>query len=64
MTFDAMVKDLIKQGLLTEKRELTPKGHEYVEQVKKKFDKNTAPFSYDKEGEEDDTTTRKSDRVC
>jgi hypothetical protein len=60
-SFDNMVKNLIKQGLLTANRELTLAGHEYVEQIKKKYDTNVKPFSYGNEGEQDDGSTSQPD---
>ena len=49
MTFETMRKNLIKQGLIDKHGRLTQKGHEYVEEVKKEYRKNTKPFAYDQE---------------
>lgn len=37
-----MIKELKKQGLLDENGQLTQKGHEYVGEVKRKYDQKTS----------------------
>lgn len=40
MAFKEMIEDLKAKGLLGDKNELTPKGHDYVEEIKRKYSTN------------------------
>lgn len=42
MSFEAMIKDLIKKGLIDKDRKMTPKGHDYVEEIKRKHTREAA----------------------
>lgn len=37
MSFNTMIKGMIEQGLLDKDRKLTEKGHQYAEDIKKKY---------------------------
>lgn len=48
ISFKDMIDDLVAKGLLDHSRKLTPEGHNYVEEIKKKYKAKTKPFEPDK----------------
>lgn len=47
MAFAEMIKKLKNDGLIDENGKLTQKGHNYVEEVKAKYQAQTKPFKPD-----------------
>lgn len=58
MAFHDMIKKLKAEGLLDKKGNLTQKGHEYTETVKKRYMEKIKPFQPHEKSEDEITWAR------